>query len=281
MKRFLARAALLILFVGAALAIWAFLWEPGRLVTRNSSAQLSCWRGSPLRIAIASDLHIGSPHTGVDKLREIVGRINAGNPDVIVLLGDFVIQGIAGGRKVAPEIIAPELGALRAPLGVYAVLGNHDWWLDARRVRTAFESAGLTMLEDSAVRLPFAGGAFWLAGVSDFLEGPHDVARALASIDDDLPVIVITHNPDVFPQIPSRACLTLAGHTHGGQVALPLVGRPIVPSKYGQRYAIGHIHENGRRLFVTSGIGPASSRCASGCRRRLCFSKSAREGRRL
>ena len=79
--------------------------------------------------------------------------------------------------------------------------------------------------------------------------------RALKGVTNSAPVIVITHNPDVFPLVPNRVCLTIAGHTHGGQVALPLVGRLIVPSKYGQRYAIGHIREEGRDLFVTSGVG--------------------------
>jgi predicted MPP superfamily phosphohydrolase len=87
------------------------------------------------------------------------------------------------------------------------------------------------------------------------MEGAHDVKRALSGVDDAAPVIAITHNPDVFPIIPMRVCLTLAGHTHGGQVALPLVGRLIVPSHYGEHYAIGHIHEAERDLFVTSGVG--------------------------
>jgi len=82
-----------------------------------------------------------------------------------------------------------------------------------------------------------------------------DVARALAAVTDSSPVIAITHNPDVFPQIQPRVALTLAGHTHGGQVRLPLIGAPIVPSDYGQRFAAGHIVEGGRHLFVSTGLG--------------------------
>jgi predicted MPP superfamily phosphohydrolase len=81
------------------------------------------------------------------------------------------------------------------------------------------------------------------------------VTGTLAKLNDDAPALLITHNPDLFPLIPPRVCLTLAGHTHGGQVAIPFVGRPIVPSRYGERYAIGHIQEHGRRMFVTSGVG--------------------------
>lgn len=241
--------------VAIALAVWAFWWEPRRLIARETSVSLSCWTGEPLRIAIASDLHIGSPYTGVEKLDRLVARINAGRPDIIVLLGDFVIQGVVGGQFVPPETIAARLGHLRAPGGVYAVLGNHDWWLDAPRVIRAFDRAGIHVIEDSARALESDGNRFWLVGISDFMEGAHDVRRALAPVTDHRPAIAITHNPDIFPAVPARVCLTLAGHTHGGQVALPGVGRPIVPSQFGQRYAIGHVLEHGKRLFITAGVG--------------------------
>jgi uncharacterized protein len=251
MKTFLRRAAVAILAAALFLALWAFWWEPRRLVVRESTIVLPCWRGKPIRVAVASDLHIGSPYTGVEKLERLVREINARRPDAVLLLGDFVIQDVVGGSFVPPETIAERLSALRAPLGTYAVLGNHDWWLDAPRVERAFRSAGIVMLEDDAVPL----NGFWLVGISDFMEGKHDVGRALRAVNDDRPAIAITHNPDVFPGIPNRVCLTLAGHTHGGQVAIPLVGRPIVPSRYGERYALGHIHEHGRQLFVTAGVG--------------------------
>jgi len=240
-----------LIVLGAVLAVWAFWWEPARLVIRETTETLPCWNGPPVRIAIVSDLHIGSPFTGVEKLERVVTTINAGRPDMVVLLGDFVIQGVAGGRFVPPERIAKELRELRAPLGVFAVLGNHDWWLDAPRVRRALESANIRVIEDDAVRV----SSFWLAGISDFMEGAHDAQRAVAAITGAEPAIAITHNPDIFPAIPARVCLTLAGHTHGGQVAIPGIGRPIVPSQYGERYAIGSIHEHGKRLFVTAGVG--------------------------
>jgi predicted MPP superfamily phosphohydrolase len=94
-----------------------------------------------------------------------------------------------------------------------------------------------------------------LAGVSDLWEGKHDVQAALQEVPESAPVIVFTHNPDVFPDIPRRVSLTIAGHTHGGQVYIPGVGRPVVPSRYGQRFAIGHIEEDERHLIVSSGLG--------------------------
>jgi predicted MPP superfamily phosphohydrolase len=233
------------------LLAWGFWWEPQQLVSREVRLALPCWGTQPVRIAVVSDLHVGSPFITIEKLRQVVDRINAGHPDMIVLLGDFVVTGMIGSKFVSPEAIAVELAKLDAPLGVFAILGNHDRWLSAQRVALALRSARIHVIDDAAWRV----GGFWLVGVSDFREGPHDVKGALANVTDSAPVIVITHNPDIFPLIPNRVCLTLAGHTHGGQVALPLIGRLIVPSQYGQRYAIGHIREGGRDLFVTSGVG--------------------------
>ena len=138
---------------------------------------------------------------------------------------------------------------------MYAVLGNHDWWYDGGRVGRALEGAGIRLLEDTATRVDARGGPLWIAGVSDLYTRPADVGRALASVPEGAPVILLTHNPDVFVRVPARVLLTLAGHTHGGQVNLPGLGRLVVPSQFGERFAIGHVHEDGRDLFVTPGIG--------------------------
>ena len=202
-----------------------------------------------------ADLHVGSPFNGLEKLTRVVDAANAMKPDLILLPGDFVIQGVFGGRFVSPEESAAVLARLDAPLGVWACLGNHDWWLGAARVQSALEKNGIRLLEDSATRIEHHGTHFWLVGISDFLEGPHDVRKAVSQIADRAPILMFTHNPDVFPTISSRSSLLIAGHTHGGQVHLPYLGRPIVPSRHGERYAIGHVIENGRHLFVSAGLG--------------------------
>ncbi len=248
-----------VLFAGllVALAGWGFWWEPASLSTREYDLVLPGWPAAAgdLRIAVLADLHTGSPHNDLDKLQEVVDATNRAHPDLILLAGDFVIQGVVGGQFVEPEASARVLRSLQATLGVYAVLGNHDWWLDGARVRKALEDEGIPVLEDRAIPLLCNRRPFWLAGVSDFWEAAHDVRRALAGVDEASPVIVVTHNPDVFPEIPDRVALTIAGHTHGGQVAVPGLGRPVVPSQFGERYAIGHVVEGGRHLFVSTGIG--------------------------
>jgi uncharacterized protein len=241
----------------AGLGLEAVVLEPDRLVVRRTDVALpSCPAAlEGLRIAALSDIHAGAPHVNAAKLRLLVERTNAERPDLVVLLGDYVIKGVPGGRFMAAEATARELAALRAPLGAVAVLGNHDWWYDGPRVRKALVGAGFRVLDNEAVALERGGRRFWVAGIGDLWTGSPDPERALATVPDGEPVLALTHNPDIFPEVPARVALTLAGHTHGGQVRLPLLGAPIVPSRFGQRYAEGLVEEQGRRIFVTPGIG--------------------------
>ena len=248
------RTLLTLLLVGASLALWAFVIEPARLVVRQYVLPIPALPAQ-LRVAALSDLHVGAPHITLAKLRQIVALTNAAQPDLILLLGDYVIQNVIGGSFVEPSAIAAELSNLRAPLGVYAVLGNHDHWHNAAQISRALSNAGIHMLDDQTQRLEFRGQPFWLMGLGDEWNAKSDVAQVLAHITDAAPIIVLTHNPDIFVRIPPRVILTLAGHTHGGQCAFPLIGRPIVPSIYGERFAIGHVYENDHHLFVTPGIG--------------------------
>ncbi len=253
-RRTLLRVAVALL---AVLGCWAFWLEPASLRLQTHSVSLerlpeSC---DGLRVALLADLHVGSPFNGPTRLEKVVQLTREADPDLVLLLGDFVIRGVLGGRFVPPETTAQILSRLAAPQGVFAVLGNHDWWFDAPRVQASLQSHGIPVLEDLAAQLTGSPCDMWIAGIGDYWEGAHDVDRALAGVADGAPVIAVTHNPDLFPGIPERVVLTVAAHTHGGQVRLPLLGRPIVPSEFGQRYAAGHVREGKRDLFVSTGIG--------------------------
>jgi predicted MPP superfamily phosphohydrolase len=191
----------------------------------------------------------------LEKLRDIVETTNASQADLVLLAGDYVIHGVKGGTFVGAEAIAAELARLDPRHGTYAVLGNHDWWYDANRVAQALQDEGIELLEDRNKVIEAGDCRFTLVGISDYWEGDHDVDAALDGIDARLPTIVFTHNPDIFPMIPDSVSLTVAGHTHGGQVNLPLVGRTIVPSAFGDRYAAGLVVEDDRHLFVSTGLG--------------------------
>ena len=246
-----------VLSTGLLLGLWAFWWEPSSLHNADYTLRIPQWPQpcSGLRIAVLADPHTGSPYNGLDKLNEIVDLTLQAQPDLILLAGDYVVQEVLGGQFIAPEDMTPVLARLEAPMGVYAVLGNHDWWLDGARVRQALEQDGIPVLEDAAIELTHGACRFWLAGISDFWEAPHDIATTLARIPAAATVLAFTHNPDIFPTLPSRIALTIAGHTHGGQVYFPVLGRLIVPSRYGERFAIGHIQEAGRHMFVSPGLG--------------------------
>lgn len=252
-------ALLVVLVIGCACAAWAFVLEPRRLVVHRETLRVPSM--PTLRLAVLSDLHAGAHFIDVAKIRTIVTTINEAQPDVVLLLGDYLNNGAhhettrpGKGGFLLPEVVAPELGRLRAKYGVFAVLGNHDWWFDGERITRALTAQSIVVLENRATSIALASGqTVWLAGIADATTRSPEVATTLATIPAGAPVIVLTHNPDIFPDVPARVTLTLAGHTHGGQVALPFIGRPIVPSE--PRYAAGHVIENERHLFVTTGVG--------------------------
>jgi uncharacterized protein len=244
--------------LGLLAAIWGFLIEPNLLLVRHVSIETAKWPVTlaPLRIVAVADIHAGAPHVDAAKLNRLVAEVNAQNPDVIMLLGDYVIQHIPFGKPIPPEEIAGHLKGLRAKHGVYAVLGNHDWYRPGgERVWRSLEDAGIRVLENRAVPLPGSNERIWLAGIADDTTRDPDPHGTFRTIPAGAAVVALTHDPAVFPDIPDRAALTLAGHTHGGQVAVPFWGALFIPGRSPLRYAYGHIAENGNDLYVTSGIG--------------------------
>jgi predicted MPP superfamily phosphohydrolase len=246
-----------VLLAAVLLGGWAFWIEPQRLVVHEESLDVPHWPGklSGFRLALLSDLHVGSPYWGLPSLERLVERVNQERPELVLLAGDYMINDVKFGQWVDPESIAAALARLEAPLGVVAVLGNHDWWSGGRRVRQAFESQGIIVLENESHAVQRGDQRFFVAGLADQLTRRLLLDKTLEGVADGAPFLVLAHEPDVFVRVPERASLTLAGHTHGGQVRLPLLGRPVIPSKYGQRFAAGHIEEEGRHLFVTTGVG--------------------------
>jgi len=140
------------------------------------------------------------------------------------------------------------------------VLGNHDWWYNGDKVRQAFEIEGIPILENDLKELSWHGRSFWLAGLADLWTRPQHVAETTAKAPPGATVMALTHNPDIFPTLPQSVPLLLAAHTHGGQVNIPLIGTPVVPSRFGPKYTAGHIFENGHHMFVTTGIGTSIMR---------------------
>ncbi len=210
----------------------------------------------------------------LSRLETIVDRVNSLPADLIVLLGDYEAGYRFVSRKVSLFDAARVLSRLQAPPGVHAILGNHDWWHDApaqargtgpTEAHLAFGVAGMPVMENKAIRIEAGPVPFWLLGLGDQLAFPgpgpgrdragvEDLPGTLAQITDDAPAILLAHEPDIFPRVPDRVALTLSGHTHGGQVRL-FGYLPLVPSRYGNRFACGHVREGGRDIVISGGLG--------------------------
>lgn len=208
-----------------------------------------------LRVAMVSDLHAGGPHIDLDRVERVADVVASLRPDLFALLGDYMDPEVTFGGRLEPEPVAERLGRVRPPLGSVAVLGNHDWDDDGPRIAEALRDTGVRVLENEAVRLARVPEELWVAGLADASTRRPDVTRALAAVPDDATVLMLSHDPDVFPRVPERVALTLSGHTHGGQVDLPIVKRSWIPSRFGERYAGGHVVEDGRHLLISRGIG--------------------------
>ena len=274
-RRGILKGLLGVFLAGLFTSLYGFFIEPAlRLRVKRQRIQPPNWTGGPLKIAVLADIHMGEPFVTLDRLKRIVTRTNALGADLIVILGDLEAGHPFLSAKVPMEETAKVLAGLAAPMGRYAILGNHDWWHDRaaqargggpNRIAELLRAEGVPVMQNEAVRLGegAASGPFWLAGLDDQLaigvgdmefRGLDDLPGTEAQITDGAPAILLAHEPDIFPNVPDRFCLTLSGHTHGGQVRL-FGYSPIVPSKYRNRYAYGHVREGARDLVVSGGIG--------------------------
>ena len=255
---------------------YAMAVEPMSLGVTSYKVTPNGWpAGLSLRIAAIADVHACEPWMSAERIAGIAARANALEPDLIVMLGDYAAAHRIISEKVRPDAWSEALSVCRAPLGVHAILGNHDWWDDNKarlrgrgpvEGRVALERRGIPVYENDAMRLVKNGNAFWVAGLGDQLAfagmrrrfpvepGVDDLPATLSKVTDDAPVILLAHEPDIFPEVPPRVALTLSGHTHGGQIRV-LGYAPVIPSRYRGRYAYGHIIERNRHLIVSGGLG--------------------------
>lgn len=233
---------------------WAYWTAVADPVVREAELGLPGWPAgaAPVRAVLISDLHVAGPDMPPARLERIVAQVNALGPDLVLIAGDFVSDKRVSTRHYSQAEAAAPLAGLRAPLGVFAVLGNHDHWRDAAGARAALAAAHVRLLDNGAAQ----AGPLALGGLDDAFTRHDRLADTLNAMRA-LPGarILLSHSPDPFPRLPRDVTLMLAGHTHCGQVRLPLIGAVKTMSAYGQRYACGLIRENGRTLIVTAGLG--------------------------
>lgn len=219
------------------------------------------------------DIHGGSNYVTEEKLRLVVQKVNEEQPDLVVMLGDFVSEEHEDQPvfpvvlKMPVETIANNLAGIKAKYGVFAVLGNHDGWYNDDLVAAELTRVGYKVLRHEVAAIEKDGQRLRIFGMIDHLklnkpwQQTSDDAKAIVEKSGSGDLIVLQHSPDLLPIISGDLSISpdlklmLAAHTHGGQVWMPVFGRPIVPSFFGQKYAYGHVRENNVNLFVTSGVG--------------------------
>jgi predicted MPP superfamily phosphohydrolase len=269
---FIVAAVLLIAILCVA---YGYFIEPNRLVVTREEIKIKNWDPAfdGLRIALIADIHGGSNGASAENIRRVVQTTNAENPDLVVLLGDYVSQGST--RQPSHERplrmpmseVADNLAGLHAKYGVFAVLGNHDGWYGDAEISSELTRAGYRVLQNEIVFIQQNGAKLRLLGLKDhlkldsWLSFDATVRNVVNSYPKEGQIVVLEHSPDIlyilnyWKHLNPDLKLMLAGHTHGGQVWLPILGAPFVPSSVGQRYTRGHVNEEGIDMFVTSGVG--------------------------
>ncbi|WP_438728361.1 metallophosphoesterase [Parasphingorhabdus sp. DH2-15] len=250
------RIGLSALLLAMGLTAYGFYEATSKPVARRAAISVDDWPKDtpPLRVLLLADTQMAGPDMWPERLTNIVNQVNQEQADIILLAGDFVSEKrLATRYYTADEAIAP-LAKLAAPMGVYAVLGNHDYWSDEQGFVAALKRHDITLLRNEAL----AVGPFNLIGVDDEYTGRADLdktAKSLAKLSQTAPNILFTHGPDIVPDLPFDTDIVMAGHTHCGQIALPIIGILSYVSRYGSRFNCGLIEDEGRKVIVTAGMG--------------------------
>lgn len=222
--------------------------EPNRLTVKTY--KINCPGLSGLKAVFVGDFHLKK--TQIKKLRKITSVIKSLSPDIILSTGDFVFNHNFK-NSLDMTIIADELSKIIPKYGFYTSLGNHDWLAGGDIITTILTKYGINVLTNGNTCFDYNGKKIYISGVGDVQTSYPDMKKALSETKQ--PVILLTHSPDIFPNLPSNVTLTLAGHTHGGQIRLPFMGALVIPSKYGEKFAKGIVKENDKSMIITQGIG--------------------------
>lgn len=253
LKSFL-RIFLLLILISVLVLFYPVFVEPNLLVVKHTKLYIPNWNSSfnGFKVAVLSDFHLNKWGINLKKLEKIVEKTNKENPDVILLLGDldgYLIEKEKFDKKQISQI----LSGFSSPNGVFSVLGNHDYSFGT--VKSILKNAGIIVLENNRYELNINDETFVIYGLKDFWHYNIDVNKIIKKNDNGHPILLLSHNPDIFPQVPSFVSLTLSGHIHGGQIYVPFFGGIFTPSVWGQRYNKGYIVENNKHIYVTSGLG--------------------------
>jgi hypothetical protein len=253
-RRTVQRLFLVMVLAGVAVLAFSYATAVSDPVVRTVRVAAPGWPSGapPLRLLLISDVHVAGPDMPPARLRRIVGRINRLEPDIVLIAGDLVSDKRLATRHYSLDEAVQPLAALRPRLATVAVLGNHDHWRDSGAARRALARAGIRLLSNEAAQV----GPVAIGGLDDDFTGRADLPATLAALGKlGGPKLILSHSPDPFPAVGPEVFLMLAGHTHCGQIAPPLIGPVSTMSKHGRRYACGTVREGSRTLIVSAGLG--------------------------
>jgi uncharacterized protein len=254
MRRF-AWAVLIITLLGTAILAKGY-WNATRdPIIHRAGVSVANWPEgqTPIKVLLLSDIHVAGPDMPPKRLERLVKQFNRLKPDLVLIAGDLVSKKRVATHIYTPKQVVAPLAGLKAPLGVIVAPGNHDHWFDPDALTEELRAIGLTVLQNEAVKR----GPIIVGGIDDDYSGHDDIPATVAAMDALLPAprILVTHSPDVVPDLPLPVAAVFAGHTHCGQIAFPLIGSISYVSRYGDRFACGDINDDGQRVFVGAGLG--------------------------
>ena len=231
--------------------------RPQRHVVQHHALTLPGWPrfSRPLRIAFLSDFHVGSHSGDVARFAALADDVAAHAPDLVLFGGDYMNMQLFGGGRVPPRTVAGILARIAGSCGCFGVLGNHDYVYGKADVAAALREAGIAVLDHGRESFAYENHGIDLVGLSDAHIAWPEGQTLLANLALDRPAIVLTHDPAHFAGVPAGPFLTLAGHTHGGQIRLPRIGALTNASAAPMRWTHGLVVEGGRQMIVTAGLG--------------------------
>ena len=226
------------------------LADPVVLVTTVTLPKMPA-DSAPVTVALISDIHVAGPDMPPERLERIVAQINTLRPDAVLIAGDLVSEKRSASHVYRPDEIVAPLAELEAPLGTFLVPGNHDHWYGWPALKRELAKTRITVLENEAAQ----AGPLLIGGLDDDYTGRDDIPKTLAAMDRlKGGRIILSHSPDPLPDLPAGSVI-LAGHTHCGQIRLPLVGAIATQSRYGDRFACGRTEDPAGTAIVGAGLG--------------------------